>query len=109
MLMPDMELSAHQALEELHAVLREAAGEQSPGRYLPVRYQSCRTVLMTGALRPYLPGFVRQCVSLLQFREFIRLYHPEPAVRRRFIDLSLDNCWTQLNERPAHDVDPDDF
>lgn len=109
MLMPDMELSVHQALDELHAVLRESAGEHGPSRYLPVRYQTCRTALMTGDLRPYLPGFVRQCVSLLQFREFIRLYHPEPDVRRKFIDRSLDACWTQLNERPRHDMDPDDF
>jgi hypothetical protein len=107
--MPDMNISAHQALDELHAVLRQSAGDHGPSRYLPVRYQTCRSALMTGELRPYLPGFIRQCVSLMQFREFIRLYHPDSTVRQRFIDLSLQNCWTQLNERPAHDLDTDDF
>jgi hypothetical protein len=110
MLMTEIEMGVHQALEEFHELLRICSLEQSPPRYLAARYQVCRTALMTSKLRSYLPGFVRQCVSSLTFRQFICLYDHEPTVRMKFIDRSLESCWTQLNERPAHDVfDADDF
>ena len=103
MLSRDVALSDHQALDEFHALLRDCALGQAPPRHMPVRYQVCRTVLIAGDLRFYLPGFVRPCVSLYKFREFIFLYDQEPMQRLRLIDRSLEDCWTQLNERPAHD------
>jgi len=109
MLMPEMTLSDHAALEEFHELLRDAARGHSPSREPPVRYQACRTALLAGRLSAYLPGFVRPCVSLYKFREFISLYDQDAGKRLRFIDRSLEDCWTQLNERPAHDTFRDAF
>ena len=110
MMMPEISMSGHQALEEFHELLRVCSHEDTPPRYLAARYQACRMTLMTGELRTYLPGYVRQCVSALRFREFICLYDHDPAERTKFIDRSLEGCWTQLNERPVYDVfDVDDF
>ena len=112
MLTPDPVLSNHQALSEFHELLRECAMGQPPIRRMPVRYQICRTMLITGTLRSYLPGFVAPCVSLYKFREFIFLYDTDPVKRLRFVDRALEDCWTQLDERPMHDVfnfDVDDF
>ena len=110
MLPYEVALSDHQALDEFHTLLRDCAQGQLPPRHLPARYQACRTVLITGALGSYLPGFVRTCVSLYKFRDFIFLFDHDPAHRVRFVDRSLEDCWTQLNERPAHDeFDVDDF
>jgi hypothetical protein len=103
-------LSEHQALDEFHALLRQCAQGQVLSRDLPVRYQVCRTALITGRLRFHLPGFVRTCVSLYKFREFIFLYDPDATQRLRFVDRSLEDCWIQLNERPSHEEpDADDF
>lgn len=111
MLPHEVALSVHEALDEFHALLRDCGLGQLPPRHMPVRYQVCRTVLITGALRTHLPGFVRTCVSLYKFREFIFLYDQDPTQRLRFIDRAMEECWTQLNERPAHDdvFDADDF
>ena len=110
MLSREVALSDHQALDEFHTLLHDCAEGQVPPRHMPVRYQVCRTVLITGDMRSYLPGFVRTCVSLYKFREFIFLYDSDWTLRLRFIDRSLEDCWTQLNEQPAHDVfDADDF
>ena len=102
MLMPNLAMSEHEALAEFHDLLRDSAQGQSPARHLPVRYQVCRNALVTGPLRAYLPGFVRPCVSLYKFREFIALFDQDPAKRLKFIDRALEDCWTLLNERPAH-------
>ena len=102
MLMPDMVMSDLDALEEFHELLRGSARGHSPDRALPVRYQVCRTALITGPLRGYLPGFVIPCVSLYKFREFIALYDQDASQRLKFIDRALEDCWTLLNERPAH-------
>ena len=109
MLMPEMTLSDLAALEEFHELLRDAARWNSPSRELPVRYQVCRTALIAGQLSAWLPGYVRPCVSLYKFREFISLLDQDTAKRLRFIDRSLEDCWTQLNERPAHDTFRDAF
>jgi hypothetical protein len=108
MLMPDLALSEHEALAEFHELLRDSAQGQSPARHLPVRYQVCRNALVTGPLRGYLPGFVKPCVSLYKFREFIALFDQDPTKRLKFIDRTLEDCWTLLNERPAHTA-PDAF
>lgn len=109
MLMPDLRLSDHAALEEFHELLRDSARWHTPSREPPVRYQICRNALIGGVLSHYLPGYVRPCVSLYKFREFISLYDQDTATRLRFIDRSLEACWTQLNERPAHDTFHDAF
>jgi hypothetical protein len=108
--MRDIALSGEQALEELHELLRHSCQQQAPARQSAVRYQICRTAVMATELKSYLPGFVTQCVSLIKFREFICLYDHDPAARIRFVDRSLENCWTRLNQGPAHDTfDVDDF
>lgn len=90
----------HEALTEFHELLLVSSRDQPPPRYLAVRYQICRTALLTGRLKNSLPGFVRQCVSLLKFREFIHLYDGDLAERTKFIERSLEAAWTRLNKKP---------
>jgi hypothetical protein len=98
---PEPEMTVEQALPEFHDLLRTCAMDASPPRALPVRYQICRTALMTAGLRAHLPGFVRQCVSSLAFREFIHHYHHDPALRLQFIDASMADAWSQISRTPA--------
>jgi hypothetical protein len=99
-----------EALKELHDLLTICCEEHGPARYLPPRYQICRASVMNSRLSPYLPGFVRQCVSLFKFRDFICLYDHDPAVRTKFVEEAMASCWTQLNEAtPRRSADPDDF
>jgi hypothetical protein len=113
MMFVEIRLSDHQALQELHDLLSDSSLNRPPSRDLAARYQVCRTTLMAGTLRPHLPGFVRQCVSLLKFREFICLYDRDPSPRLRFIDRSLENCWIKLNQpqprRARETFDAEDF
>ena len=96
--------TADKVLEEFHLLLRDCCLDHTLPRTVAVRYQICRSALMAGALKAQLPGFVRQCVSLLKFREFIHLYDHDPAARVEFIDRSLDTCWAELGqERPRAD------
>jgi hypothetical protein len=101
MLLPEVKLDAHGALAELQGLLRESSANLSPPRLWAVRYQICRSTLMSGELKAYLPGYIFQCVSLFKFREFIHLYDHEVGSRIAFVDRSFENCWTQLNERPT--------
>ena len=102
MLIPEIEMTGHQALEELHELLRTCCDNQVPPRHVANRYQGCRTTLITGELGPFLPGFLTQCPSSMKFRDFIHLYDRDPERRMTFVDRSLDDCWTKLNEAPAH-------
>ena len=101
MLTPIKQMSDREALGEFHQLLRECCADKSPPRPLAVRYQICRMALMAGELKDHLPGYVRQCMSSLRFREFIHLYDHDPAVRIAFIDGSLRACWALLERRPS--------
>jgi hypothetical protein len=103
-------LSDELALGEMHELLRQSCQQQAPFfSRLAVRYQICRSALLSAGLKPYLPGFLMQCVSLIKFREFICLYDHDPVTRERFIDGALENCWTKLDQNTEHDTSaPDD-
>ena len=98
--------TTHQALEEFHLLLRDCCFDQGLPRTLAVRYQICRTALMSGELKGRLPGFVRPCVSLLKFREFIHLYDHEPGPRLAFIDHVLEPCWAELRQAAPRAWEP---
>lgn len=110
MLMTEITLTEHQALEEFHEMLRECCDRRCPPRNMAAHYQRCRMILLSGEMRSSLPGFVTQCVSLVKFREFIHLYDPDTAVRLRFVDRSLENCLAHLPVPPRPRIfDLDDF
>ena len=96
--MTDAPPSVDEALQEFHELLRVCSLDRPPPRQLPVRYQICRMVLMGSEMKQHLPGFVRQCVSSLKFREFIHLYDHDPKVRAEFIELSMKRGWGELNK-----------
>ena len=100
MLTNNTAVTAHQMLEEFHLLLRDCCLDHPAPRTMAVRYQICRLALMRGELHSGLPGFVRQCGSLLKFREFIHLYDHEPANRAEFIEVSLHPCWAQVGLAP---------
>ena len=102
MIAPEVEMTGHQALEELHELLRTCCHDRVPPRYVPNRYQVCRTALITGELRSLLPGFLTQCPSSMKFRDFIHLYDRDPEKRMTFVYRALDDCWAELNVQPAH-------
>ena len=91
-------VTSHVILEEFHLLLRDCCIDHPVPRIMAARYQICRTALMTGELNTCLPGFVRQCGSLLKFREFIHLYDHEPAIRAEFINVSLHACWAKAGQ-----------
>jgi hypothetical protein len=93
MLTPASPLTDHQALTDFHALLRDACQDRPPSRPQSVLYQSCRATLMEGNLKAFLPGFVRQCMSIERFREFIHLYDRDPQVRIAFLDGELAAAW----------------
>lgn len=105
MLTPSNELSDREALAEFHELLRDCCADKPPPRLLAVRYQICRMALMAGVLKADLPGYVRQCMSSLRFREFIHLYDRDPVVRSKFVDNSLAGCWAKLEQQPPVRID----
>lgn len=92
-------------LSDFHELLRVACEGHPASRPQSVLYQSCRAALMAGKLKPFLPGFVRQCASIERFREFIQLYHHDREPRIQFVDGALAESWANLGraalERPA--------
>ena len=100
-------VTAHQALEEFHLLLRDCCLDHPLPRTMAARYQICRTALITGELNKCLPGFVRQCGSLLKFSEFIHLYDHEPATRAEFIEVSLGTCRAQVGLAPPRRCEAD--
>jgi hypothetical protein len=91
------------ALHELHEILLLAALDMAPQRLAATRYTSCREILLKSALRPALPGFLLQCLTLYRFRDFIHLYHPNLEPRIAFVDEALGRCVSRARER-ATDV-----
>ncbi len=96
--------TALQALEEMQQILRTAASAGTPNRLAAVRYTECRGALLGSNLRPVLPGFLLQCVSVFKFTDFISLFDPRPQARIAFIDQALEPCWSFLDARREYDV-----
>lgn len=105
----DQRPSTTEALAELRELLRTAATVTSPQRPAAVRYMHCRTALLNGELRPLMPGFLVQCLSLDKFHQFIHLYHPLPEARLAFLDEAFARCIVQAGKPTSYDVfsDPD--
>jgi len=79
------DLSADEAWLELQELLRDAASDAPPPRHMAARFTFLRDTLIRSALHPLLPGFMLQCLTLDRFRDFIRLYHPQPEARMDFL------------------------
>lgn len=80
------EPTPEEALAELKDLLRLAAGELFPPRQSASRYTICREALLRSSLRPILPGFLLQCLTISRFRDFIHLYDPNIDARLAFIN-----------------------
>ncbi len=102
-------LKSDEALTELKQLMRLAAGEGSPQRLAATTYTVCRETLLQSELRPALPGFLLQCLTIFRFKDFIQLYSPALNERHAFIDEAFRACETRAGLRPAFDAfdDPD--
>ena len=97
------------AVEEMQELLRSVCSSRSPHRLSAVRYTHCRSVLLGSELRPAMPGFLVQCVSLDKFQTFIYLYDPTPEARVALVDAAFDKVAALLDSKRRYDVfeDPD--
>lgn len=103
--MPEPELTTIQALAELQDLMRLAAsGDYSPQRLAATTYTACRDQLLKSEIGPLLPGFLRQCLTIYRFKDFIQLYSPGDKERIAFIDDSFRACDTRANLRASFDV-----
>ena len=88
----------HDVLLEMQATLRIVASAGTLDRIWAFRYTHCRDLLLDSELRSALPGFLHQCISIDNFHNFIRLYHPEISQRHHYIDDMLGRCRTSRIE-----------
>ena len=98
------ELKTGEALTELKELMRLAAGEGSPQRLAATTYTICRETLLQSELRPALPGFLLQCLTIFRFKDFIQLYSPNLSERHAFVDEAFRACETRAGLRPTFDV-----
>jgi hypothetical protein len=105
----EQKTSTSEALEEMQSLLRATCSAGSPNRISAVRYTLCRTMLMDGELRPALPGFLIQCVSIYKFHDFISLYDPKAETRIAFVENAFAASRALLESKRIYDVfsDPD--
>jgi hypothetical protein len=101
--------AAPDAFEEIQALLRAASSAGTPHRLSAVRYTLCRAALLESPLRPAVPGFIVQCVSIYKFYDFIHLYDPKVEARISFVEEAFSGCRALLNSKSVYDVfnDPD--
>lgn len=71
--MAEQELTASEALGEFQDIVRLAALDGSPQRLPANRYTICRDTLLRSHLRPHLPGFLFQCLTVARFHDFSTL------------------------------------
>ena len=109
MIVVQQETSTSEALEEMLTLLLSTCSASTPNRISAVRYTLCRTMLMDGELRPVLPGFLIQCVSIFKFHDFISLYDPKADARIDFVESAFASSRALLESRRIYDVfsDPD--
>ncbi len=107
--MPEQQLHAGEALGELQDILRLAAIGGSPQRLAASRYTMCREALLHSPLRPFLPGFLLQCLTIARFHDFIHLYHPSPEASLFFLEEAFHACIgrAQTISRASAFDDPD--
>jgi len=107
--MAGRDLTPGEALTELKQLMRLAAGEGSPQRLAATTYTICREALLQSELRPALPGFLLQCLTIFRFKDFIQLYSPSLDDRIAFVDEAFRACEARAGLRASFDVfgDPD--
>ena len=107
--MVQQETSTSEALDEMQSLLRTTCSASTPNRVSAVRYTLCRTILMNSELRPALPGFLIQCVSIFKFHDFISLYDPKADARIAFVESAFAGSRALLESKRIYDVfsDPD--
>lgn len=98
-----------EALSELKELLRLASGEGAPQRLAATTYTVCREALLQSELRPALPPFLLQCLTIFRFKDFIQLYSPSLSERIAFIDDAFRASEGKAGLRSTFDVfgDPD--
>lgn len=87
--MADRDPAPIDALHELYEILLLGALDEPQPRLTATRYTLCRDILLRSGLRPFLPGFLQQCLTFDRFRDFIHLYHPALEPRVEMIDEAL--------------------
>lgn len=102
--MPEPELTATEALAELHQLMRLVASGDSPQRLAATTYIACRETLLASALRPALPGFLFQCLTIFRFKDFIHLYSPNVNERIAFIEDCVRSCEVRAGLAAKFDV-----
>lgn len=107
--MASQELTTGEALTEIKALMRLAAGEGSSQRLAATTYTDCREALLRSELRPVLPSFLLQCLTIFRFKDFIQLYSPSLSERHAFVDDAFRACEARAGLRQSFDVfdDPD--
>lgn len=103
--MPQIDqLSDDAILRELEELLCDVAAGRPANRAESSAYSIARTHLIASPVRPVLPGFLYQCGSLLRFKEFITLYHPDIDERQQFVCKLLDRCHAMFAARRREDA-----
>lgn len=98
-------LSDEQALlEEMVEVLRTVAAIRAPDRSIAVRYTEARAGLVAGRMKPSLPPWLFQCISVFKFHEFINLFAADVGPRIAFIDQCFEGCRSVLRSGRPYDV-----
>jgi hypothetical protein len=93
-----------ETLGEIKELMRLAASGGSLQRFHASRYTACRDALMRSEIRAALPGFLRQCLTLSRFQDFIYLYTPDPKERLDFLEAALRPCESRGRLRSTIDV-----
>lgn len=101
------EIGETEAFEELFALLRAIASGHPADRSEAVRYSTCRAALLASGAKSSLPGFLRQCMSVARFRDFITLYDPDPSERERFVRKAFELTRDRYELSSAFDLPPE--
>lgn len=88
-----------QTLHELHEILLLAALDNPLQREIATRYTLCRELLLQSELRPALPGFLQQCLTVHRFHDFIHLYHASVEARTSFIEETLRSAMNRARAK----------
>ena len=99
-----VEPTSEDASSELKELLRLTAGDVFPQRYSATRYTICREVVLRGVVRPSLPGFLAQGLTIFRFRDFIHLYDPGIGERVAFIDDAFRASEARAEPKRVFDV-----
>lgn len=102
--MPADELTPDQAMSELKELLRMAAGNFFLQRFTATRYTICREALLRSPLSSALPGYLRQCLTISRFHDFIHLYDPSIEARLAFIEATFAVGEVTARSAPRLDV-----